>query len=95
MKEKFGGMRKMYYVNSVFRTPEECLPKLEEFRLSQIESSNSEKHKWIDQIENLEKILSELRVESKEAIRFQNKKLALLHQLDLKDQFDKKFQTEF
>jgi hypothetical protein len=90
-KMKFGHLGQIYYVNNVFRTIAECIEKLDSHKLKMIESANFEKQKWIDQVENLKMLMRETQVESKESIKFQNKKLALLHQLDITGQLTKRY----
>jgi hypothetical protein len=90
-KSRFGHLGTIYYVNNVFRTIAECVDKLNVEQAKQIEMAKTEKQKWIDQVENLKVLMKEIQVESKESIRLQNKKLALLNQLDIRDQLSRRF----
>lgn len=88
--DKFEGTYKLYYCNSVYRTPEECLPKLEEFRLERIYQYETLKKTVVGELEELKRMIREVSIETKDSVRLSNRKLQMLSKFDVRADLERK-----
>lgn len=81
---------KIYSCGRVYRTIDECIDKLEKHRVQFIEECDGIKKQSVGEVEELEKLLREIKLEAKDSVRIANKKLSMLRSLSISDSLKNK-----
>lgn len=86
--------QKIYSVNQVFSTIEECIPKLEKFKNQFMNELQLKKELSVSEIEELKKLIKELQSSSKEEIKISNKRMSMLKSLNVLENLKNKNMIE-